>query len=166
MAGRALRYKKANNCFRHFAKGVLPAMFGRFFLDDFIIDCEMRPGTMAPGAAYGLIFRAADIQNNAINSYYVLLFDPNANSIALSCLDRGNWVYNERRDMPSSLSLRMGTPQITLEAIGSRRSGPVDLAIQRRLSETEAESVIHGSGHGEQNARRDHTQYAQGMPCH
>ena len=101
-------------------KGILPSMFDRFFLDDFIIDCEMRAGTATAGSAYGLLFRAADVQNGAINSYYALLLDPTANTVGLSCLQHGNWVYNQRQRMPAALSLRVGTPQITLEAIGSR----------------------------------------------
>jgi hypothetical protein len=106
--------------FTGYTKGVLPAMFGRFLLDDFIIDCEMRAGNAPAGSGYGLIFRAADLQQGGISSYYALLLDPNANAVVLGCWDHGGWVYTQQRSLPSALSLRMGTPQITLEAIGSR----------------------------------------------
>src|ERR1043166_4129461 len=99
---------------------MLPTMFGRFLLDDFIIDCEMRPGNAPPGSAYGLMFRAADVERGAINSYYAILLDPNENSVVMLCWNHGNWAVNERRNLPPALSLRMGMPQISVEAIGSQ----------------------------------------------
>ena len=52
------------------------------------------------------------------------------------------------------------------EAVCGGRGHAVDLTIQGGLAETEAEPVVHCGGHGQQNASRDHPQYAQGMPCH
>ena len=38
--------------------GVLPAMFGKFLLIDFILECDMRGKTVPAGTRYGLMFRA------------------------------------------------------------------------------------------------------------
>ena len=122
--------------FTGYTKGVLPAMFGRFLLDDFIIDCDMRVASAPAGSAYGLIFRAADVQAGAINSYYALLLDPNANAVVLACFHQGNWVLNERRALPASLSLRMGMPQVTLEASGSQFRVFVDKQFAAEFSDS------------------------------
>ena len=64
--------------------GILPAMFDRFLLDDFIVECDMRSDHVPPGARYGFIFRAADVSHGGIARYYALMLDPNQSVVAMS----------------------------------------------------------------------------------
>jgi TIR domain-containing protein len=100
--------------------GILPAMFDKFLLDDFILECGMRAETVPPGACYGFIFRAAAVNNGGLNKYYALLLDPNTNVAEISWWMEGRWVTNLKQPVPAGL-LQVGRKsRITLEALGNR----------------------------------------------
>lgn len=100
--------------------GILPAMFDELLLDDFILECGMRAETLPPGARYGFIFRAADVQNGGIAKYHALLLDPNQNVAQLSWWMEGRWMMNPEQPVPAGL-LKVGRKsRITLEAVGNQ----------------------------------------------
>jgi TIR domain len=100
--------------------GILPAMFDKLLLDDFILECGMRAETLPPGARYGFIFRAADVQNGGIAKYYALLLDPNKNIAQMNWWMDGRWMMNPEQPVPPGL-LKVGRKsRITLEAVGNR----------------------------------------------
>jgi hypothetical protein len=106
--------------------GILPAMFDKFLLDDFIVECDMRAEDIPPGARYGFIFRAADVRNGGIARYYALMFDPNQSVAAMSWWMETKWMMNAEQPVPAEL-LQIGRKsRITLEASGNRLRAFVD----------------------------------------
>ncbi|MEY2563492.1 MAG: hypothetical protein QOH88_1685 [Verrucomicrobiota bacterium] len=100
--------------------GILPAMFDELVLDDFIVECGMRAETAPPGARYGFIFRAAEVENGGIARYYALLLDPNKNIAQMRWWTDGRWMMNPERPVPSGL-LKVGRKsRITLEAVANQ----------------------------------------------
>ena len=100
--------------------GILPAMFDRFLLDNFVVECGMRADNVSPGARYGFIFRAADVRNGGIASYYALMLDPNQGVVVMSCWKDTNWTMNAEQPVTSDL-LQLGRKsRLTLEASGNR----------------------------------------------
>jgi hypothetical protein len=101
------------------AAGILPAMFDKFLLDDFILECGMRADSVPAGARYGFIFRAADVINGGIAKYYALLLDPNGHVAQFSWWDE-RWMFNPEQTLPAGL-LRVGRKsRVTLEAMGKQ----------------------------------------------
>ena len=102
------------------APGILPAMFDKFLLDDFIVECGMRAENVPPGARYGFIFRAADVNHGGIARYYVFLLDPNRSVARMSWWMEDKWMMNKDQPVPADL-LEVGRKaRITLEALGNR----------------------------------------------
>ncbi|MEY2440349.1 MAG: hypothetical protein QOI34_1734 [Verrucomicrobiota bacterium] len=102
------------------APGVLPAMFDRFLLDDFIVGCSMRAENVPPGARYGFIFRAADVRNGGIARYYALLLDPNQGVVAMNCWMDDKWTMKADQPVPPGM-LQVGrTSRINVEALDNR----------------------------------------------
>jgi len=102
------------------APGVLPAMFDKFTAGDFVLECEVRAPTVPAGAAYGLIFRAADVVNGGIARYYVLLIDPNNNTLVLNMWKETRWITGAAQSLPMGLVEAGRKSRITLEALGNR----------------------------------------------
>jgi hypothetical protein len=99
--------------------GILPAMFDKFLLDDFTLECGMWAEAVPPGARYGFIVRAADVTNGGIAKYYALLLDPNGHVAQMSWWDE-RWMMNPEQTLPAGL-LRVGRKsRVTLEALGQR----------------------------------------------
>jgi len=100
--------------------GILPAMFDRFVLDDFVLECGMRADNVPPGARYGFIFRAADVRNGGIARYYALMLDPNQSVVAMSWWMDTKWMVNAEQPVAADL-LQVGREsRLTLEASGNR----------------------------------------------
>jgi hypothetical protein len=95
-------------------------MFGKLLLDDFILECDVRAPAVPTGGRFGFLFRAADVKNGAIDSYYALLLDPRENTVALMCWENGAWRVNVQQPAPprsltGGIAMRIG-----LEAVGAR----------------------------------------------
>jgi hypothetical protein len=101
------------------APGILPAIFDKFLLDDFVLDCGIRAETVPPGARYGFIFRAADVEKGGIARYYALLFDPNKNLVEISLWKETRWVPGLVQSIPEGLLQTGRKNRITLEAFGA-----------------------------------------------
>jgi hypothetical protein len=100
--------------------GILPAMFDKFLLDDYIVECDMRADVVPAGGRYGFIFRAADIKNGGISRYYALMLDPNQSTVAMSWWMDTKWMMNEEQPVPAQ-SLHVGRKsRLALEASGDR----------------------------------------------
>ena len=106
--------------------GILPAMFDRFLLDDFIVECGMRSDNVPPGARYGFIFRAADVSHGGIARYYALMVDPNQSVAAMSWWMDTKWMMNSEQPLPADLIQVGRKSRITLEASGNRFRAFVD----------------------------------------
>ena len=100
--------------------GILPAMFDKFLLDDFIVECGMRADKVPPGASYGFMFRAADVRNGGIARYYALLIDPNHSVARMSWWMDDKWMMNADQPVPSELIQVGRKSRIALEALGER----------------------------------------------
>jgi hypothetical protein len=121
--------------------GVLPAMFDKFLLDDFIVECGMRADNVPPGARYGFIFRAADVSHGGIARYYALLLDPNQSVAALSCWMDNKWTMNTDQALPGGLLQNGQRNRVTLEAFGNRFRVFLD---GRFAGEFHADGLTHG----------------------
>lgn len=99
--------------------GILPAMFGKFVLDDFILECDLRAELSGTGS-YGLIFRAAEVRKGAIDSYYMLLLNPRSNAVSLSCWKGGKWILQSQpQPLPLGVTTGSRPVRIKVEVIGS-----------------------------------------------
>jgi hypothetical protein len=121
--------------------GILPAMFDKFLLDDFIVECGMRADKVAAGASYGFMFRAADVRNGGIPRYYALLVDPNHSVARMSWWMDDKWMMNTDQPAPSDL-LQVGRKsRIALEALGNRFRAFVN---ERFVAEFHADGLKDG----------------------
>jgi hypothetical protein len=121
--------------------GILPAMFDRFLLDDFIVECDMRADNAPPGARYGFIFRAADVRNGGIARYYALMLDPDQRVAAMSWWMETKWKMNAEQPVPTDL-LQVGRKShIALKASGNRFRAFVD---EHFVAEFSADGLKNG----------------------
>jgi hypothetical protein len=106
--------------------GVLPAMFDKFLLDDFIVECGMRAENVPAGARYGFIFRAADVSHGGIARYYALLLDPNQSLATMSWWMDDKWMMNTDQPVRPGVLQTGRRNRLTLEALGNRFRAFVD----------------------------------------
>jgi hypothetical protein len=101
------------------AAGIIPAIFDKVMVDDFIAECSMRADDVPAGARFGFIFRATDAVNGEIVKYYALLLDPNDHVVHMLWW-AARQMTDEEQTLPAGL-LRVGQQsRVTLEAQGNR----------------------------------------------
>jgi hypothetical protein len=126
------------------APGILPAMFGKFVVADFLLECEVRAPAVPLGAAYGFIFRAADVANGGIAKYYALLLDPNQKTVVLNLWKETQWITGPTRSLPQGLVEVGRKNHITLEARGNRFRVSIDGQLVFEPSFTESFALKEG----------------------
>ncbi|HJT81257.1 MAG TPA: hypothetical protein VJ719_08675 [Chthoniobacterales bacterium] len=102
-----------------FSPGIMPAMLGKFMLNDFVVECDMRPGSVPPGAGYGFILRSADVQQGGISAYYTIILMPNENYVGMNCWNNGSFVVNEQRYLPRGIIQPGKSQRLAVSALGS-----------------------------------------------
>jgi TIR domain len=126
------------------APGILAAMFDKFVVADFLLECEVRAPAVPSGAAYGFIFRAADVANGGIAKYYVLLLDPNEKTVMLNLWKETQWITGPARSLPQELVTVGRKSHITLEARGNRFRVFIDAQLVLEPSFTEPFALKEG----------------------
>ena len=105
-------------CINTGARGLLPVMYRKLPVKDFVAECDVRVPSATFDSGYGLIFRSDD-RVDRLERFYAILVRPANGTVLLSCWKNSDWVLGKEYPVTNGLVQSNRTNRIRVEAVGT-----------------------------------------------